>query len=180
MRASISVQMPPEMGQPSAVALFGRPFMVRLGNDVVALIRLRTGRGMGADGQPFKGYSTTPIYIVKNGPTGQRLSPKGGRLSRTGRSVYYEGGYRQFKEQSRRGVGGAEVDLTLSGEMLRSVAVRSASDTSVTVGTGDRVLHAAKVDAARPFVGIAPDEVSVLEGIVGEQVESRLRALFGG
>ena len=43
------------------------------------------------------------------------LSPKGGRPSRTGKSVFYQGGYRQYKEESRRrgGPGGdsAEVDL---------------------------------------------------------------------
>jgi hypothetical protein len=71
----------------------------RLGLNTVAAVKLRTSKGIDADGQPFKPYSTSPIYIPRSSAV---LSPKGGRVSRTGQSVYYQGGYREYKAQSRR------------------------------------------------------------------------------
>ena len=52
--------------------------------------------GLDADRKPFKDYSTKPIYVAFRGA---RLKPKGGRPSRTGRSIFYAGGYQQYKQE---------------------------------------------------------------------------------
>ena len=87
---------------------------LRLAQNTLAAIKLRTSRGIDANGVAFDGYSKKPpIYVAKRGA---RLAPKGGRPSRTGRSVYYQGGYQQYKRESRdRGSSSdsAEVDLVL-------------------------------------------------------------------
>ena len=59
----------------------------RLGMNTLAAIKLRTSKGFDANGKRFKGYSTKPLYVAFKGA---RLKPKGGRLSRTGKSIYYD------------------------------------------------------------------------------------------
>ena len=91
-----------------------------LASNTLASIKMRTSRGIDATGNQFKGYSTRPLYVLKRGA---RLKPKGGRLSPTGRSVFYQNGYKQYKHESRRrGTPGesAEVDLVLSGNMMNN------------------------------------------------------------
>jgi hypothetical protein len=52
----------------------------RLALNTLAAIKLRTSKGIDANGQPFDGYSKRPIYVAYRGA---RLKPKGGRVSRT-------------------------------------------------------------------------------------------------
>ena len=63
---------------------------LRLAQNTLASIKLRTSKGIDANGKPFDEYSDKPIYIAKKGA---RLAPKGGRLSRTKKSIYYAKGY---------------------------------------------------------------------------------------
>ncbi len=63
-----------------------------LASNTLAQIKIRTGKGVDANGQPFKDYSQKPIYVSKKGA---RLAPKGGRPSRTGKSIYYNKGHAQ-------------------------------------------------------------------------------------
>lgn len=99
------------------------PAMMReLGDTAKALITTRTLLGVSASGDRFAPYSTTPMYVsVANRPPGYPR-PSGGQPSRTGRSVYFEGGYQQYKA----GIGrGAIRNLSVSGEMLGDIQVRA-------------------------------------------------------
>ena len=92
-----------------------------IASNTLATVKRRTMKGISSKGNKFKKYSTTPLYVAFQGA---RLKPKGGtRLSRTGKSIYYAGGYQQYKEDSRKRRGGqgqtAEVDLVLSGQLDR-------------------------------------------------------------
>jgi hypothetical protein len=62
----------------------------RVALNTVATVKRRTASGISSEGAPFKKYSTKPLYVAYKGA---RLKPKGGRVSRTGKSVYYAGGY---------------------------------------------------------------------------------------
>ena len=144
---------------------------LRLASNTLASIKLRTGKGLDADGKPFKPYSTTPIYVAKRGA---RLKPKGGRPSRTGKSIYYEGGYQQYKNQSRRrgqSTDSAEVDLVLSGNMMNNLVVKEATASGFTIGLTKHAQYGFAVNETREFIGLSPDDVEVLV----EAVEAELR-----
>ena len=98
----------------------------RLASNTLAMIKLRTSEGLDADRKPFKDYSTKPIYVAFRGA---RLKPKGGRPSRTGRSIFYAGGYQQYKQESRRRGAGSSalVDLVASGALMNNLVVLHAS-----------------------------------------------------
>ena len=135
---------------------------LRLASNTLASIKLRTGKGLDANGEPFKPYSTTPIYIAKRGA---RLKPKGGRPSRTGKSIYYEGGYQQYKNQSRRrgqSTDSAEVDLVLSGNMMNNLVVKEATASGFTIGLTKHAQYGFAVNETREFIGLSPDDVEVL------------------
>lgn len=135
---------------------------VILGQNTLAQIKIRTGKGIDANGQPFADYSTNPIYIQKKGAG---LKPKGGRPTRSGDSVFYEGGYAQYKHESRRrGQGGesAEVDLVLSGNMLNNFVVTEASETGFKLGLTNQAQYGYTVNEDREFIGLTNGEVDVL------------------
>lgn len=146
--------------------LWTRADSVMLGNQVVAAIVERIHvRGHNANDQSFEPHSTKPIYIAKDGPTGLRLAPKGGRESRTGKSVYYEDGYRGYKLHSR---GSAKKTLVLSGELGRSWRVKDASATHALVGmTGDAARYGTHLNRSKHsgnFAALSPkDRVIVLK-----------------
>jgi hypothetical protein len=76
---------------------------------------------------------------------------------------HYRGGYAQFKRESRRGVTGAVVDLTLSGQMLRQYRVIRVSRYSAEIGmTGQSRMYGPFTDAKRPWVGLSPGDVRAL------------------
>lgn len=98
-----------------------RRTMSAVASTVRALIVQRTLSGRDIHGRPFTPYSTTPIYVsVDNRPPGYP-KPSGGRKSRTGRSVYYEGGYAQYKTSIGRGV---RPQLSISQETLGDIKHR--------------------------------------------------------
>ena len=167
-------------------ALTDRPSMIMIGNSMVAIIRDRTLKGIDAKGLPFKAYSTRPTNISIGSGTGLRLVPKGGEVSRTGRSMRFKGGYAEYKRKSRRaGItpgGGAssattsEVDLTLRGQLMGSVHVAQATDDAVVVQTGDgTAAYAGPVNDQRQFMGIAPSDYDDLEAAAADAIEDALR-----
>lgn len=145
--------------------------------------------GRGEDGTPLAPYSTRPMTVSYKSPTARRLKPKGGepaygrghprRLIRNGRAPagrgwvvvgrYYEGGYAQYKQDSRKGPRNAEVDLTLSGTLLRSIRVKRVGETSATIGaTGAALAYAGAVDARRPFFGLSAEDREALDLVFSE------------
>ena len=147
----------------------------RLGLNTVAAIKLRTSKGIDADGKPFKPYSTNPIYIPRSGAV---LTPKGGRVSRTGRSVYYPDGYREYKIKSR-GHGSASsalVDLVLSGAMMNNLVLMEATDSRFIIGLTNRVRsYGYDVHADRPFIGLSPRDVNVLVSAVQAELTAKIK-----
>ena len=144
--------------------------------DTVALIKRRIYRGIDANGRPFFKYSTRPIYIPKKGA---RLKPKGGRRSRTGRSVYYAGGYAEYKRLSRRRVAGganqtAEVDLTLSGALVNNIQPLQVSRSGYTIGLTPAVRgYGYYVNERRPYLGLSPNDVRVLTDAVAARIRKK-------
>jgi hypothetical protein len=143
---------------------------LRLGQNMLAVIKMRTSEGLDADGQPFKKYSTKPLYVAKRGA---RLTPKGGRPSRTGKSVYYAGGYQEYKQESRRrqsmpvtqsGAGqSAEVDLVLSGNLMNNLIVTEATQNHFKIGLTRQVQnYGYAVNKTREYIGLTDDEVDIL------------------
>lgn len=147
--------------------------MATIANAVIAFIRQRTIQGRAATGVDFTPYSTRPIYISRTSGAGLRLSPSGGRPSRTGRSVYYAGGYKQYKGDT---TGTTTPNLTLSGQLLRSVrSVRITDDTAVVTAGGSAIDYARGVQDRRPFIGVAPDEMPALQAVAAEAVAEHIR-----
>ena len=109
---------------------------------------------------------------------GARLKPKGGRLSRTGKSVFYQKGYRQYKHESRkRGQGGesAEVDLVLSGNMLNNFVVKQATANGFKIGLTQHVNYGYNVNADREFIGLTDQEVDILVRAVDFDLRRKLQ-----
>ena len=146
-----------------------------LGQNTLAQIKIRTGKGIDANGQPFAEYSTNPIYIQKKGA---KLKPKGGKPTKSGDSVFYQDGYAQYKHESRRrGQGGesAEVDLVLSGNMLNNFIVKEATDTGFKIGLTNQAQYGYDVNQDREFIGLTNSEVAVIVKAVELDLKRKLQ-----
>lgn len=141
--------------------------------DTIALVRLRTYAGLDTKDRPFGSYapySQKPLYVAFKGA---RLKPKGGRKTKSGKSMFFQGGYKEYKEKSRRrrtkgGVNQtAEIDLTLSGALMNNLVTTSATKTSFTIGLSGAVKsYGYYVNARRPFIGLsASDRVKVTNAV---------------
>lgn len=166
--------------------------MTQLAKAAQAAIVERTfHRGVGDNDRPLAPYSDKPRSISFASDTGRRLKPKGGLpaygrghprklLGASGRAPrgsgwtivgrYYPGGYAEYKRASRKGLTngmgatGVEVNLTLSGQLSRSLRVIRVSRTAATIGlTGAARAYGSHVDAARPFLGLSPQDGVDLE-----------------
>lgn len=147
----------------------------KLALNTLAAIKLRTSRGIDANGQPFTDYSTKPIYISYRGA---RLKPKGGRVSRTGQSVYYENGYEQYKQESRRHGAGSSalVDLVASGILMNNLMVLQATEDFFIIGLTQQVRHYGyDVNARREFLGLSPQDVDVLVSAVELELAKKIK-----
>ena len=151
---------------------------MQLALNTLASIKLRTSRGLDADDVKFDDYSNNPIYIPIGKGTGARLKPKGGRVSRTGKSVFYAQGYRQYKDESRkRGSAddSAEVDLVLSGALMNNLVVLSAEQTRFTIGLTSHVRHYGYyVNEKREFIGLSDRDVDILFESVKEEIANKI------
>jgi hypothetical protein len=146
----------------------------RLANDTLASIKLRTSKGIDANGEAFKAYSQEPIYVSKRGA---RLKPKGGQASRTGQSIYYEGGYQQYKHDSRRRsslAGSADVDLVLSGNMMNNLVVKKATNRGFSIGLTNKAGYGYYVNIDREFLGLSEDDVNILIEAVSIELGKKL------
>lgn len=99
----------------------GDPRMaVNLAGTGKALIQQRTSAGKGPGGKPFTPYSKKPIHMpVDNREPGYK-KPAGGRPSKSGKTVYYAGGYAEYK-----GAGGfgSAPQLSVSNQMLGAIQI---------------------------------------------------------
>lgn len=149
---------------------------LRLAQDVLASIKLRTSKGLDANGKRFKGYSTNPLYVPFRGA---RLTPKGGRVTPSGDSVFYDGGYREYKHESRRrgnSSDSAEVDLVLSGNMMNNLVVKEATQDRFVIGLTENALYGYRVNETREFLGLSPSDIDILM----KAAEAELRKQLGG
>jgi len=150
--------------------------------DTIVLIRERTVSGVDVNGRPFKGYSTKPLYV----PRSRFPRPRGGRPA--GKSVYYQGGYKEYKELSREpGKVGprqnkkakgptAEVDLTLTGLMLNSIQATKMLPTGYILEViGKAAKYAGYVNAKREFMGLTNPERKIIIELFDEQIAKKLR-----
>ena len=112
-----------------------------------------------------------------------------GRTGNTGRKTrgaiigrHYEGGYKEYKLLSRRGLTnkngatGTEVDLTLSGRMLRSFRVIRHDARSVVVGlTGDAREYGQFTNIKRPWIGVSPANAREIDAALPAMIEGAER-----
>ena len=156
----------------------------QVGQTAVAAIAQRAfKRGQDTSDAPFQPYGTNPIYVSKKNA---RLKPRGGEKTprkggkgkkrRTGRSVYYPGGYRQYKADT---TGSDKVNLVLSGQLLRSLAPVKVTTKEIQIGVrGGAARHGAylqvqhKTRPARKWLGLSPRDRQV--------VATALRTIFRG
>ncbi len=147
----------------------------RLASDTLAAIKLRTAKGIDANGQGFKEYSTEPLYVSKRGA---RLAPKGGEPTPSGESVYYEGGYKQYKHDSRKRsklAGTAEVDLVLSGNMMSNLVIKSATSEGFTIGLTQHAGYGYYVNEKREFLGLSSADVDVIIESVKLELDKKIK-----
>lgn len=124
-------------------------FVAQITHTARNIIVNRTLSGKDVDGNDFKDYSTKPIYIPKD----HRPKPKGGRKTKGGESVFYEGGYAEFASATK---GFNDPNLYGAGDMMRAFQVKSISDKKATVHftKTQEALKAIANNATRQFVGI--------------------------
>jgi len=143
----------------------------------LASVKLRTSKGIDANGKKFDDYSTKPLYVSFRGA---RLKPKGGtRKSRTGKSVFYQGGYQQYKHDSRKRnkrAKSAEVDLVLSGQLMNNLVVLSATESKFTIGLTKHVQHYGyAVNVDREYLGLTNNEIDIIVEAVSIDISEKLR-----
>ncbi len=145
---------------------------MRLAMNTLAAIKMRTAKGLDAHNMPFKPYSTRPLYVAKRGA---RLKPKGGVKTKGG--VFYSGGYKQYKNESRkRGSSddSAEVDLVLSGNMMNSLVVHKATASYFIVGLNAHGMYGYAVNETREFLGLSLTDVDVLVRSIDIEIRKKL------
>lgn len=150
--------------------------MLEVAGVAKALIVQRTLLGQDVTGAPFIPYSTEPFYApINKRPAGYKI-PQGGRKTRGGKSVFYPGGWRQYK--AAQGHGGTP-NLSVSGEMLGDIQTRARPGVGTLYLGG--TLSAAKahghhfgtvVPERRWFdIGDRPVEVAALEQQVAAMIQ---------
>lgn len=170
----------------------------RIGEWAVARIVERTQEGLDVEGRPFPPYSERPLSI----PAGALWSPgsrtAARRLKAQGQLRYWrnrrtgslwvtiQGGYRAYKEARFPGQGG-QVNLTLTGTMMRSLAVLDVETSErggvITIGfrqaeAAERaywheVTGAGRSRVRRRFLGLTPGEMEELERAIVRAIEVR-------
>lgn len=137
--------------------------------------------GLDVKDATFDDYSKTARVVYFASETARRLKPRGGtpwkgrRGPRKGETVgrFYEGGYRQYKEESRKGLREAsvEVDLILSGQLSRSLRVVRTTSTQARIEVrGSATAYAQGVNQKREWLGVSPRNVEDLNAVLPEIV----------
>jgi len=158
-----------------------------LAQQVRAVVLARAfDRGHGLKDDPHKPYSSKPIHMpIDTFPKprgGQRSSkkPRGGAqtLSRASGSVYYEGGYREYKENTQ---GSSRVNLTQSGAMRRSFRVKKTTKTQAWIGlTGAPTVYGLKVNQERPWLGLSPADKRLIKAATQLLIKQTISWTKGG
>ena len=152
----------------------------RLALNTLASIKRRTMQGRAADGKPFKEYSEKPLYVAFKGA---RLKPKGyTRKSRTGKSAFYQGGYREYKDKSRKRSTRpttemtSDVDLVLSGSLMANFIPLKVTKTRFTLGLGSPVqAYGYHVNKTRRFIGLSQPEVDQMTKVIALEIKQKLQ-----
>lgn len=140
--------------------------MLRTGLDMTSIIKQRVYKGLDADGKPFEEYSTKPLYVGNKSQLAKRLAPKGGEKTENG--MFFEGGYKEYKNKSRRRINSmegqsAEVDLTLSGQLMQNFTVIQSSSNGFTIGLLPPVQqYGYFVNEKRSYIGLSDKEIEQL------------------
>lgn len=151
------------------IILFYKPeTLKKIGNILVRKILDRTAQGIDYEGKEFKDYSRNTFALPAGAVTkrARKILAKNGQLSwfRKGGSrwIVVQGGYRNLKmatyaQTSYNGT----VNLTATGEMMRSMKVIHTGDNEITIGFKDAE-NAAKAYynklMGREFLGVLPDD----------------------
>lgn len=173
----------------------------KLGLEVATIIRDRafpsSGAGRDDRGRPFSGYSTKPIYVSKASPPRKADMPapvgvsaatiaKGKGADRRGRSrgettktrktVFYQGGYSQYRSSIGRSSGSAK-NLVLTGQTARALSYLRSTRHSIVIGFRTRKARARHLDAEYEFLGLTPAEkrrvIAIWRRMVREQLRRR-------
>lgn len=147
-----------------------------------ALVK-RVTNSKDVEGKSFPGYKRKGVlYVSKDN---RRLTPKGGEETRSGKSVKYKNNYFGYKKQS---TGSARVNLTLSGELLRSVGVTRVTVYDIIIGVrgaaavyGAHLQKAYKGRPARRWFGMSPGNRKVVmkaaESLMMDAVRRHMRPI---
>jgi hypothetical protein len=140
---------------------------------IVAQTQRAMVKGLGNDDRPMKPYSRRPTYIsVRAFP-----KPRGGRPSASGRSVYFPGGYAQYK----RGIAGnARVNLTSSGRMRRSFRTKTLRRLLAVIGlSGTPAVYGRFVNERRPWIGLSRADREIVKRAVSRALTDALKRTTG-
>lgn len=153
---------------------FGRSIMTekvmfQLASDLRNMIVKRSLRSQGLKGG-FKQYSTHPYYRTK------RLRPvgKGGRPSKSGKSIFYEGGYRAFATATK---GSAQPNLYASGAMFKSMQAQplSKNEAQIIFTNEAQAKKAIINNKSREFFGATNEEKKTLTNSFGLLIKRNLK-----
>jgi hypothetical protein len=150
-----------------------------LGEQIAGQIRARAfpvqGAGRDAGGKPFSPYSTRPTYVSKNSPprdpdmkaprgyslrsrvAPQSRRPGAGRTSREAKSVFYAGGYSQYRQSVGLSSGAAK-NLRMSGKTARALRIVTASRTRIVIEFPGRQGRADLLNRRYGFMGLTREE----------------------
>lgn len=164
------------------------------GDLAVELIVSRTLEGRDRFGRPFALYSTRPYALPAGALWAQGSRTAARRLKRQGQIGYFrrqgklwaivKGGYRAYKE-ARLGQGD-QVNLTLTGSMLRSLRVLRVDERegSVTIGFGRTdaaekayyhvVSGAGPSRTIRDFLGLTDEELDRVAEVIAQGIRFEL------
>lgn len=142
----------------------------QLASDLRNMIVQRSKKGVGLKGG-FKPYSTHPYYRSKRGI---RPVAKGGRPSKTGKTVYYEGGYRAFAAATK---GTTTPNLFASGAMFKSMQARPLTKYQAQIiFTNDiQARKAIQNNETREFFGATEQEKKVLTNSFNLLIKNNLK-----
>jgi hypothetical protein len=140
---------------------FGVQTMLEIGGVASSIIQTRTLLGRDVRGSAFSPYSTKAFSApITNRPPGYP-APRGGKRSKSGKTMRFRWGWRQYKDSLGRGV---TPNLSLSNQMLSDIQVKATENTSTLYfGSAE---SAAKAHGhhfgtgylpERPFFGIGED-----------------------
>lgn len=131
-------------------------------------------RGLDALDRAFKPYSRKPISVSATGRTARRTSLKGGRRSKSGKTIYYDGGWHELHEAN---TGSSKVNLTLSGETMRSFeAIAQDATTAVLAFDGEgRLIARWLEEGGRQILPLSPNDRLIVSQSLPSIIKGAMR-----